>query len=84
MSKREDLVETLKRLGPEHVVEGMELCPACDGLSPALGFRRDAAGELEECIVNCGLCHNKHVVTVEEADRWRREMREKHRGISDE
>ena len=48
------------------MVEGMELCPACDGLSPVLGFRRDAAGELEECIVNCGVCHNQHVVTVSE------------------
>ena len=78
MSKREDLVETLKRLGPEHVVDGAGLCPACDGLSPALGFRRDPSGELEECIVNCSVCHNKHMVTVEEANRWRREIRKQH------
>jgi hypothetical protein len=51
MSKREYLVETLKRLGPEHVVDGAELCPQCDGLSPALGFRPAASGEIEEYIV---------------------------------
>jgi hypothetical protein len=34
MRRREELVETLERLGPENVVDGMELCPACDGLSP--------------------------------------------------
>jgi hypothetical protein len=74
MSERETIVEALKRLGPEHVVEGLELCPACDGLSPGLGSRRNESGEIEDCIVNCGVCHNKHAVTVEDADRWRRSL----------
>ncbi len=80
MSKPENVVEALKRLGPEHVIDGAELCPACDGLSPALGFRRDAAGEIEECIVNCGVCHNQHVVAVEDAERWRGEMASSYAG----
>jgi hypothetical protein len=75
MSRRENLVETLKRLEPENVVDGMELCPACDGLSPALGHRRGESGEIDECIINCDVCYNRHVVSVEAADRWRREMR---------
>jgi hypothetical protein len=75
-----DVVEALKRLGPWNVVDGAELCRACDGLSPALGFRRTASGELEECMVNCSVCDNRHVVSVEEADRWRREMRTKYAG----
>jgi hypothetical protein len=72
MSNRE-LVATLKRLGPEHVVSRMELCCQCDGLSPALGFRADAS----EYIVNCSLCHSKHTVSVEDADRWREKMRKR-------
>jgi hypothetical protein len=31
-----DLVEKLEKLGPEQVVDGYELCPQCDGLSPGL------------------------------------------------
>jgi hypothetical protein len=59
--KPESLVETLRRLGPEHVVEGKELCPQCDGLSPGLS--------IDERIIHCSLCHDAHAVTVEEADR---------------
>jgi hypothetical protein len=70
MSKREDLVETLKRLGPEHVVDGQELCPQCDGLSPGLS--------INERIVHCRLCHDAHAVSVEDADRWREEMRKRY------
>jgi hypothetical protein len=83
MSKRENLVETLRRLAPESVVDGSELCPACDGLSPALGYRFGASGEDEEYIINCSLCHSRHVVTVQEADRWRREIRAKS-GVRDD
>ncbi len=72
MSERERLVETLKRPGPEHVVDGAELCPQCDGLSPMLGYQ-----DGKECIISCNLCHDRHMVPVEDADRWRREMRTK-------
>lgn len=61
MSKHEDLVETLRRLGPETAVEGMELCPACDGLSPGLS--------IDEHIMHCGLCRNMHMVTLAVGDR---------------
>jgi DNA-directed RNA polymerase subunit M/transcription elongation factor TFIIS len=60
-----ELVEKLEQLGPEQVVDGYELCPQCDGLSP--GIRMDG-----ETIMHCSTCHDKHAVTVEEADRWRR------------
>jgi len=65
-----ELIETLKRLGPEHVVDGKELCPQCDGLSPGLS--------VDERITHCNLRRDAHIVTVEEADRWRQEMSEKH------
>jgi hypothetical protein len=71
MSNRENLVETLRRLGPEHVVGGMELCPACDSLSP--GISTDG-----ETIMHCGLCHDAGLVTVEEANLWRQAMQEKY------
>jgi hypothetical protein len=80
MSERQNLDETLRRLGPEHVVDGKELCPACDGLSPGLS--------IDEGIVHCRLCHDAHAVSIEEADRWREEMRKRHgqtgRGFSGE
>ena len=67
MSEREnpprELVKKLEQLGPEQVVDGYELCPQCDGLSP--GIHMDG-----ETIMRCSTCHDK--VTVEEADRWRR------------
>jgi DNA-directed RNA polymerase subunit M/transcription elongation factor TFIIS len=69
MSERQnpprELVEKLEQLGPEQVVDGYELCPQCDGLSP--GIHMDG-----EKIMHCSTCHDKHAVTVEEADRWRR------------
>ena len=60
-----ELVKKLEQLGPEQVVDGYELCPQCDGLSP--GIHMDG-----ETIMHCSTCHDKHAVTVEEADRWRR------------
>jgi hypothetical protein len=36
MSNHEDLAKTLMSLGPEKVVDGHELCPQCDGLSPGI------------------------------------------------
>jgi hypothetical protein len=45
MSER-NLFETLRELGPEKVVDGSELCPCCDGLSP--GISADG-----ETIVHC-------------------------------
>jgi hypothetical protein len=75
MSEPENLVDTLKRLGPEHVVDGKELCPQCDRLSPGLS--------IDEPIIHCSLCHDAHAVTVEEADRWREEMWKRH-GKSDD
>jgi len=65
------LVEKLKQLGPEQVVDGFELCPCCDGLSP--GIAMDG-----ETIVHCPVCHDQHAVTVADADRWRDEMRKRH------
>jgi hypothetical protein len=63
---------------PHLLIDGKELCPQCDGLSPMLGYRRDACGEIEEYIIQCSLCHGAHMVTVEAADRWRREVRKQH------
>jgi len=70
MSER-SLLETLRELGPEKVVDGSELCPCCDGLSP--GISADG-----ETIVHCPVCHDRNVVTAEDADRWRNEMRKRH------
>ena len=70
MSER-NLVETLRELGPEKVVDGSELCPCCDGLSP--GISMDG-----QTIVHCPVCHDRNVVTVEDADRWRSEIRKRH------
>ena len=67
MSKRKNLVATLRKLAPEKVLDGVELCPACDSLSPALGFRRGAPGEIEEYIMHCELCRDASTVTIEEA-----------------
>ena len=69
MSNRE-LVETLRKLGPEKVLDGMELCPACDSLSPGISIDG-------EPIMHCPVCHDQGIVSVEAADRWRREMQEK-------
>ena len=66
-----NLVETLRELGPEKVVDGSELCPCCDGLSP--GISADG-----ETIVHCPVCHDRNVVTVEDADCWRNEMQKRH------
>jgi hypothetical protein len=59
-----ELVEKLEKLGPEQVVDGYELCPQCDGLSP--GIARDG-----ETVMHCSTCHDNHAVTVEGADSWR-------------
>jgi hypothetical protein len=72
MSDRETL-EALRRLGPEKVLDGRELCPACDSLSP--GIVMDG-----ETVVHCPVCHDKGVVSTEAADAWREEMREKYGG----
>lgn len=72
MNKR-DLLETLRKLGPEQVVEGQELCPACDSLSP--GIAMDG-----ETIVHCRVCSDNGMVTVEAADRYREEMRARYAG----
>jgi hypothetical protein len=74
MSIRETL-EALRKLGPEKVLDGYELCPCCDSLSPGIGFRRGASGEIEEYIMHCPICHDKGFVTIEEADRGREEIR---------
>ena len=68
-----ELVEKLESLGPEQVVDGYELCPQCDGLSP--GIHMDG-----ETIMHCSTCHDKHAVTVEEADRWREAARKAYAG----
>ena len=61
--------ERLRPLGPAQEVDGYELCGCCDGLSPGL--------DGHEQIVHCPLCHDRHVVTVAAADRWRKEMAER-------
>ncbi len=53
MIDKRELLETLRRLGPEQVLDGVELDPCCDSLSPGLGFRRGASREIEEYIVQC-------------------------------
>jgi hypothetical protein len=70
MSER-NVVERLKQLGTEKVVDGSELCPCCGGLSP--GISPDG-----ETIVHCPVCHDRQVVTVVDAERWRNEMRKRH------
>jgi hypothetical protein len=71
MSSRENLLETLLRLGPEHVADGMELCPSCDSLSPGISIDG-------ETIMHCPVCHDKGTVSVEKADRWRQAMQEQY------
>ena len=65
MSEREkpprELVQKLERLGPEKVVDGYELCPQCDGLSP--GIHMDG-----ETVMHCNTCQDQRAVTVEAAD----------------
>ena len=68
MSNPETL-QTLRRLGPEQVLNGRELCPCCDSLSP--GISMDG-----ETIVHCPVCHDQGSVSFEEAERWRQEMQE--------
>ena len=57
------------------VEEGDELppgvCPACMGLSPGIAIDG-------ETIMHCALCHDTGTVTVEEAERWRHEMADRH------
>lgn len=65
------LVEKLSKLGPEQVVDGFELCPSCDGLSP--GIAMDG-----ETIMHCPVCHDQNAVAVADADRWRDEMRKRY------
>jgi hypothetical protein len=66
-----ELVEKLEKLGPEQVVDGYELCPQCDGLSP--GIATDG-----ETIMHCSTCHDDHAVTVEAADHWREAVAQAH------
>ena len=47
------------------------VCPACDGLSPGISIDG-------ETIMDRPVRHDQGMVTVEEADRWRREMQEKY------
>ncbi len=42
-----NVVETLRELGPEKVVDGLELCPCCDGLSP--GISMDGETRRDDC-----------------------------------
>jgi hypothetical protein len=72
MSNRETL-EALRRLGPEKVLNGVELCPCCDSLS--LGIAMDG-----ETIVHCPVCGDRGHVTVEAADAWREKMRKRYAG----
>ena len=65
-----ELRATLYEVGPGHAVEGYELCGNCMGLSP--GISMDG-----ETITHCPLCHDGHLVTASEADRWRKEMAER-------
>jgi hypothetical protein len=37
MTNRETL-EALRKLGPEKVLDGMELCPSCDSLLPCIAM----------------------------------------------
>lgn len=73
MSKPESVVEALERLGPEHVVDGQELCPQCDGLSPGISIDG-------ETVMHCSTCHDAHAVTVEQANRWREDMKARYAG----
>jgi hypothetical protein len=68
MSNRE-ILEALRRLGPEKVLDGRELCPSCDSLSPCIAMDG-------ETVMHCPVCHDQGMVTVEAADRWRRRMQE--------
>ena len=65
------LVEKLRQLGPELVVEGFELCPSCDGLSPGIAIDG-------ETVMHCHVCHDQNAVTVADAGRWRDEMRKRY------
>ncbi|MBV8358017.1 MAG: hypothetical protein JO189_08790 [Deltaproteobacteria bacterium] len=67
MTNRETL-EVLRKLGPEKVLDGMELCPSCDSLSPCIAMDG-------ETVMHCPVCHDQGMVTVEAADRWRQAMR---------
>jgi hypothetical protein len=68
MTNRETL-EALRKLGPEKVLDGMELCPSCDSLSPCIAMDG-------ETVMHCPVCHDQGMVTVEAADLWRRRMQE--------
>jgi hypothetical protein len=70
MSNRE-MLQALRRLGPEKVLNGIGLCPCCDSLSP--GIAMDG-----ETIVHCPVCYDKGMVAFEAADRWRQKLREKY------
>jgi hypothetical protein len=49
------------------------VCPACTGLSPGISIDG-------ETIMHCPVCQDTGKVTVEEADRWREEMRTTRQG----
>jgi hypothetical protein len=53
------------------------VCPACTGLSPGISIDG-------ETIMHCPVCQDTGKVTVEEADRWREEMRKRHGKAADE
>jgi hypothetical protein len=58
-----DLVEKLRKVGPEQVVDGFQLCPCCDSLSP--GIAMDG-----ETIMHCPICHHSGKVTPKENERF--------------
>jgi hypothetical protein len=66
-----DLVEKLEQVGPEQVIDGMELCPQCTGLSP--GISADG-----ETVIHCSTCHDVHAVTVEAANEYRKAVAARH------
>jgi hypothetical protein len=51
------LLEKLSQRGPEQVMDGFELSPSCDGLSP--GIAKDG-----ETIMHCPVCHDQNAVTL--------------------
>ena len=60
MSLVHETLEALRKLGPEKVLDGMELCPSCDSLSPCIAMDG-------ETVMHCPACHDQGMVTVEAA-----------------